>query len=865
MKSLEIRKKFFEYFKKFGHEQVMSSSLIPAEDPTLLFTNAGMNQFKDCFLGKEKRSYNKAVTIQKCVRAGGKHNDLDNVGFTKRHLTFFEMMGNFSFGDYFKKDAIPYAWNFLTQDLGIDKNELFVSVYEEDDEAFEIWEKAVGIPKERIYRFGKKDNFWQMGDTGPCGPCTEIFVDTRPQSERTVAPTQADFDSGALLEVWNTVFMQYDRQEDGTLVPLKQTGVDTGMGLERITCVMQNVDNVYETDLFAATLASIEALTGITYKTATPAIKAAFNVLADHVRSSSLIIADGGSPSNEGRGYVLRKIIRRAALFAQKLSDKNIFPEVARAFIQDMSSIYPELGVNEKIIISLLTNEIEQFSNNLIRGQAILQTYLEEQAATKIINGQQAFKLYDTYGFPLEVTMLAAQEHGFTVDIEGFHAYMEDQRKLSGKKMKDATKNIQLPEDMQTTFVGYQKIAQESNVIGLLVDDQLQESVNEGTECWVITKETPFFASTGGQVDDQGWITSKDATAAIHGLKKIDKAIAAKIIAPTVITTGDIVAQQVDEPIRKMTMNNHTATHLLQAALIEMLGKQVKQSGSVVEPEYLRFDFTYHKNLTIDEITHIENRVNEIIQADITLHVFETNYKDALEKGVIAIFGEKYNPEKVRVVDVPGFSAELCGGTHVPSTGVIGAFKITDMGALSAGNRRIFAVTGPKALELMQDNFNTVKVLSQEFKVKPQEVLQAVTRQTEQLQQANVTIRTLKKELLVYQAQAWHNDIEIINNVPFLYKQCNGLSGDELKDAADYLQKTKPGLYVMTSNISDTASVFFVSVAPQHEQVIDLKVLSDWLQKTAGLRGGGKKGTLQGGGPRITQDLGTSIKAGLQK
>ncbi len=865
MKSLEIRKKFFDYFTQLGHQKVDSSSLIPAQDPTLLFTNAGMNQFKDCFLGGEKRSYTKAVTIQKCVRAGGKHNDLDNVGFTKRHLTFFEMMGNFSFGDYFKKEAIPFAWNFLTQDLGIDKNELYVSVYEEDDEAFEIWEKIVGVPKERIYRFGKKDNFWQMGDTGPCGPCSEIFVDTRPQSERSELPTQKDFDDGRLLEVWNNVFMQFDRQPDGTLVPLKQTGVDTGMGLERITCIIQNVDNVYETDLFSATLAAIETLTGITYKTATPNIKAAFNVLADHVRSTSLIIADGGSPSNEGRGYVLRKIIRRAALFAQKLTDKNIFPEVARAFIQDMSLIYPELGINEKIIVSLLTNEIEQFSNNLVRGQAILQTYLTEQSANKTISGQQAFKLYDTYGFPLEVTILAAQEHGFKVDQEGFHSYMEEQKKLSGKKMKSATQAIELPETIETTFVGYKKTAQESPVITLLVDEKVQEMVDEGMECWIITKETPFFPSTGGQVDDQGWITIRDAQAAIHELKKIGKAIAAKIIAPADIVVGDIVSQQVDEPIRKMTMNNHTATHLLQAALIEMLGKQVKQSGSVVDPEYLRFDFTYHKNLTLDEITHVENRVNEIIRADIPPSVFETTYKDALDKGVIAIFGEKYNPEKVRVVDVPGFSAELCGGTHVPSTGVIGAFKITDMGALSAGNRRLFAVTGPKALELMQENFNTVKVLSQEFKVKPQEVAQAVIKQTEQLHQAHLTIRVLKKELLTFQAQTWKNDIEIINDVPFLYKQINGCTSDELKEAIDYLQKINPGLYVMVSNISETASVFFVSVAPQHEHIIDLKTLSDWLQKTAGLRGGGKKGSLQGGGPRITQDLGTAIKAGLKK
>ncbi len=865
MKSLDIRKKFFDYFNALHHQIVTSSSLIPAQDPTLLFTNAGMNQFKDCFLGKEKRSYNKAVTIQKCVRAGGKHNDLDNVGFTKRHLTFFEMMGNFSFGDYFKKDAIPFAWNFLTQDLGINKKDLYVSIYEEDDEAFEIWEKSVGIPKERIYRFGKKDNFWQMGDTGPCGPCTEIFVDTRPESERTTPPTQKDFDSGALLEVWNTVFMQYDRQNDGSLVPLKQTGVDTGMGLERIACILQNVDNVYETDLFTDVFIAIEKLTGITYKTASPAIKAACNVLADHARSASLIIADGGSPSNEGRGYVLRKIIRRAALFAQKLSEKNIFPDVARAFIKDMSPIYPELGVNEAIIISLLTNEIEQFSNNLIKGQVILESYLTEQAETKIITGQQAFKLYDTYGFPLEVTILAAQEHGYMVDTDGFHAYMEEQRALSGKKMKEHAQTIELPETMETKFVGYTKTIQESVITAIIVNDELKENVEEGQECWVITKETPFFPSTGGQVDDQGWLFIQNEQVAIHGLKKIGKAIALKIIAPINIAVGNSVNQQVNEPIRKMTMNNHTATHLLQAALIELHGKQVKQSGSVVDPEYLRFDFTYHKNLTIDEITHIENRVNEIIRADIPLCIFETSYKEALEKGVIAIFGEKYNPEKVRVVDVPGFSAELCGGTHVPSTGVIGAFKITEIGALSAGNRRIFAVTGPKALELMQDNFNTVKTLSQEFKVKPQDVLQTVLKQTEQLQLAHSTIKNLKKELLFHHVQTWKNQIEVINDVPFLYKQLDGSTNEDLKDVIEHLQKNKPGFYVMVSNISDSSSIFFVSLAPEYENIIDLKTLSTWLHTSAGLRGGGKRGTIQGGGPRIIQDLGSAIKKGLKK
>lgn len=864
MKSSEIRKKFFDYFIKNGHEKVASSSLIPAQDPTLLFTNAGMNQFKDCFLGKEQRSYKTAVTIQKCVRAGGKHNDLDNVGFTKRHLTFFEMMGNFSFGDYFKEQAILFAWNLLTQEYGLSKNDLFVSIYEDDDEAFEIWNKVVGVPTERIYRFGKKDNFWQMGDTGPCGPCTEIFYDTRSQNERTMLPTQEDFDSGKLLEVWNNVFMQFDRQEDGTLVPLKQTGVDTGMGLERIASVLQGKESVYQTDIFLPLIQAIEKLTGRVYEQQTPYLKAAFHVLADHVRSTSLLIADGASPSNEGRGYVLRKIIRRAALFSQKLSDKNIFPEVARAFIAQMGEYYPELKTNEKIIISLLTHEIEQFAQNLIKGQVILEGYMRDQAANKQITGEQAFKLYDTYGFPLEVTILAAQDHGFTVDADGFEVCMQEQRQRSGKKMKDTQKAIQLPEGIVTEFVGYHTLQTHGVITALIVDATQATTVSAGQECWIVTQQTPFFVTKGGQVDDTGTVTIAGHTVPVQGLQTIDNAIACKIISPAALSVGMQVVQEVAVDVRKNTMNNHTATHLLQAALIELLGKQVKQSGSVVDPDYLRFDFTYHKNLTQEEIVWVEDRVNAIIRENIPLSIFETSYKDALDKGVIAIFGEKYNPECVRVIDVPGFSKELCGGTHVPSTGVIGAFKITEVSALSAGNRRIFAVTGPKAIELMQHNFTTVKTLSQMFKAKSEEVIEAVERQTLLLQKAQQEIKTLKKERVMLQLPTWLKQIEEINGVPFLYLVIPDATGDELREAVERIQQNKAGFYMALSSQSDKAS-FYVSLNQAYQDVIDLKVFAQWLTQTTGLRGGGKLGTLQGGGPAVIQDLAPLIKAGLSK
>lgn len=857
MNSLEIRKKFFDFFVKHGHEKISSSSLIPAQDPTLLFTNAGMNQFKDLFLGTQKQSYTTATTVQKCVRAGGKHNDLDNVGFTKRHLTFFEMMGNFSFGDYFKKEAISFAWDLLTNGYKISPSDMYVSVYKEDQEAFDLWHTMIGVPKERIMRFDKKDNFWQMGDTGPCGPCTEIYIDLRSTQERRKAPTYDDFEAGKLLEIWNLVFMQFNQQEDGQLIPLKQTGVDTGMGLERLACILQGKDSVFQTDLFTGLIAQTERLTGVSYADSNDNIKAAFHVLADHVRSSSLIIADGGTPSNEGRGYVLRKIIRRAALFTQKLTDKNIFPQLAECFIKEMGTVYPELLTNKALIVELLTYEIEQFAQNLIRGQAILETFFKKESKTQLITGEQAFKLYDTYGFPLEVTILASQENGFKVDKEAFEACMEIQRQLSGKKMKSTKKTVELDASITTEFVGYEQTSATSKISAILVDEKPVESVEPGTPCALITQTTPFFAATGGQVDDTGTLTIHGKQAPLEGLQKLNngQAIAARITAPTKISLGDTVLQEVDRVIRAMTMNNHTATHLLQAALIELLGKQVKQSGSVVTPEYLRFDFTYHKNLDAEQIRLIENRVNEKIRENIDVEVFETTYKKAIDRGVIAIFGEKYNPEKVRVVDVPGFSAELCGGTHVPATGAIGIFKITEVTALSAGNRRIFASTGPCALTLMQENFNAVKALSQKFKVKPEQVVTTVEKQTEQLNELEKALKLAKKENLKTQLVSWGQKIKTFNNVPFLSLLVENYTADELKDIATLLSEKQPGLYCLVSNNVDK-SVFFVTLSKQFEQSVNFKLLTEKLQ-TFGLKGGGKPGTLQGGGPIVSGTLET--------
>ena len=775
MTSFELRKKFFDYFVEHKHTLVPSSSLIPAQDPTLLFTNAGMNQFKDIFLGKEERSYKRAVSIQKCIRAGGKHNDLDNVGFTKRHLTFFEMMGNFSFGDYFKKEAIEFAWTFLTKVLNIDKKLLSVSVYYKDDEAYTIWKDRIGVSEDKIFKLGDDENFWQMGDTGPCGPCTEIFVD-RGQTFDCGAKNCSPEDScDRFLEVWNLVFMQYNRQSDGTDQPLKKTGVDTGMGLERLCAIMQDKASVFETDLFTPIIKRIEELTNICYETAKPEIQSAFRVISDHIRSTCSAIADGGIPSNEGRGYVIRKIIRRAALFAQRLGNEDLFFKTAPTFIDFMSPIYPDLKTQEKQILFLLKSEVEKFKKTFLHGQQILEKYFKE-AQEKRITGEQAFKLYDTYGFPLELTRIIALEQNFTVDTEGFEKEMEQQRERSGKKVVET--DWEFDESLSTKFTGYESQREEAKIIGIVSDKKSAQSIKKGTLVYVITDVSPFFVTKGGQVDDSGLVFKNEAKAELRGLKNFNKAIGALIEAPTDLAVGDTVILEVDSPIRIKTMKNHTATHLLQAALMELLGPQVRQSGSVVTPDYLRFDFTYHENLTPEQIKIVENRVNEKIMENIPVITEYTTLEKATAKGVIAIFGEKYVPEEVRVIDVPGFSAELCGGTHVRTTGDIGPFKITEVSALSAGNRRIFAVTGPAAVKLFQDTFNYAKTLGTEYKVPINEVVDAVFKQKEQLKNTQNTVKELKKAFVASELDNWIKQIETVGSIPFLYLEIDAEPGD---------------------------------------------------------------------------------------
>ncbi len=868
MNSFQIRQKYLDFFARNGHTIVPSSSLIPAQDPTLLFTNAGMNQFKDLFLGKEKRSYTRAASSQKCVRAGGKHNDLDAVGFTERHLTFFEMLGNFSFGDYFKKEAISYAWEFLTKDMQLPASDLYISVFREDDEAYNLWHEMIGVPTNRIIRLGEKDNFWQMGDTGPCGPCTEIYVDRGADKGCQSATCAPGCDCSRFTEIWNLVFMQFDRQTDGQLKPLAATGVDTGMGLERLCMIVQGKHDVYQTDLFQALIAAIEQLTGVSYQASAGSTKAAFHVLGDHIRSSSLLIADGCSPSNDGRGYVLRKIIRRAALFTQKLSsDLNVFVKLAEVFISQLGTVYPELLTSKTLIINLLSQELTRFAHNLEHGQVILEKYISEnkQNNKTEMSGEQIFKLYDTYGFPPELTRVMAHEQGLTLDMDCFETEMKKQQEQSGKKVKRAENEFIITEHISTKFVGYETTEVESKILF---------AHYAGDHAWIITEESPFYVESGGQVNDTGTVSINHVQYKVIDLQKAgdthNPAIVVKLALPAgaVIDSfvpGDSALCSVNPAIRANTVKNHTATHMLQAALMQVLGPQIKQAGSLVCDSYMRFDFNHHEALSKQQIETIEAIVNQKIMEDIPTAIFNTTLADAKTKGVISFFGEKYNPEKVRVVQIPGFSAELCGGTHARSTGIIGCFKITSDTALSAGTRRLVAVTGPEALKLFQTSYSIVKKLSEDFKAKPEEVGSAVQKLQQHYAEHTSTIKQLKKQLCKAQLPGWLNDMRMIKEVPTLFLNLDDTSADELRAITQELEKAKPGFYVIVGK--DTAAdrySFIAHVAKQYEGKIDLKALSQFLKDRCDWRCGGSASTIQGGGTSLPAGFAASLEKWLQ-
>ena len=739
MNSAQIRDAFLNYFAERGHEKVPSASMIPGNDPTLLFTNAGMVPFKDVFLGTDKRRYDKATSAQRCLRAGGKHNDLENVGYTARHHTFFEMMGNFSFGDYFKKQAIQYAWDFLTKELKLPAEKLWVTVFTEDDEAYDIWAKDIGVPEDRISRIGEKDNFWSMGDTGPCGPCSEVFYD-HGEEVWGGPPGTPEEDGDRYIEIWNLVFMQYNRQADGTLEPLPDPSIDTGMGLERISAIMQNVHSNYEIDLFQALIKAAAEIIGTD-----DLDNKSLRVIADHIRSCSFLITDGVMPSNEGRGYVLRRIIRRAVRHGNLLGAKDTFffrlvDELAR----QMGEAYPELEQKKQIIKDALEREEQQFARTLERGLAILSDEIAELKG-KVIPGDVVFKLYDTYGFPVDLTADIAREQELTIDEQGFEQAMSEQRQRAQQASQFGMDyNQQLKSDNKTAFTGYDDVAGQAKVLELFKDGKPVEQLQAGEDGIVVLSETPFYAESGGQIGDKGVLVANGLAFEVTDTQYIGKAIAHHGVAKAAVKLNDSVKAEIDSERRENIKRNHSATHLLHAALRNLLGEHVTQKGSLVEADKMRFDFSHFEPVTTEQLAQLEREVNAQVRANLPLQTQLMAIDEAKEAGAMALFGEKYD-EQVRVVRMGDFSMELCGGTHVKATGDIGLFRITSEGGIASGVRRIEVVTGEAAVRYTQQQQSVLQQIAGELKTEPSSVADKVQqlqhkfreleRKNEQLQQ----------------------------------------------------------------------------------------------------------------------------------
>ena len=743
MSAANVRRAFLDYFAAAGHTVVASSSLVPGNDPTLLFTNAGMVQFKDVFLGQDQRPYVRATSSQRCVRAGGKHNDLENVGYTARHHTFFEMLGNFSFGDYFKAQAISHAWTFLTGTLGIDPKRLWVTVYQDDDEAADIWLKQVGIPADRLTRLGEKSNFWSMGDTGPCGPCTEIFFDHGAHIPGG-PPGSPDEDGDRYVEVWNLVFMQYDRSADGTMTPLPKPSVDTGMGLERISAVMQGVHTNYDIDLFQGLIAAAAGLVGAT-DLSSPSLR----VIADHIRASAFLVADGVLPSNEGRGYVLRRIMRRAMRHGHKFgAEPTFFAGLLPALVAAMGEAYPELVERQAFIREVLFKEGEQFARTLANGMGLLETAIAALGSGTLLGGDTAFKLYDTYGFPADLTADICRERGLSLDQAGFDAAMEAQRdraRAASRFGVDMRGGADL--GTVTTFSGYERSNDLGVIAALLHEGEVVDHLSEGQSGEVVLAQTPFYAESGGQVGDTGWLLSPGVLFEVSDTRKRGAAYShIGRLARGTLRPGDSLEAQVDAGRREHIRRNHSATHLLHAALREVLGTHVTQKGSLVTPERLRFDFAHHQPVTADELRSIEQRVNQQVRLNAEALTRTMGYDDAVAAGAMALFGEKYADE-VRVLSIGSYSTELCGGTHVQRAGDIGLFKILTEGGVAAGVRRIEALTGQSAIEHIEHTDELLRQVSGLLRGTREDVAVRVQETLDQVRSLEKQLRSVKDKL----------------------------------------------------------------------------------------------------------------------
>ncbi|MBI1909236.1 MAG: alanine--tRNA ligase [Deltaproteobacteria bacterium] len=800
MKSSEIREKFLRYFEKNSHTRVPSAPLIPLGDPTLYFVNAGMVPFKNVFIGQEKRPYTRAVSSQKCLRVSGKHNDLENVGRTARHHTFFEMLGNFSFGDYFKKEACRFGWEFLTKEMGLAKEKLMITIYTDDDEAEEIWHKEIGVPKERIRRFGQKENFWAMGESGPCGPCSEIHYDHGEKQGCGKKSCTVNCECDRYMEIWNLVFMQFNRDDKGKLTPLPKPSIDTGMGLERLACVAQGKHSNYESDLFTPLIKECERLTGKKYgKGASPKgdteTDISIQVLCDHIRSATFLIADGVQPSNEGRGYVLRRILRRAIRHGKLLGQtKPFFYKLAEVVVREMGQAYPEIREHRETIEKVIEGEEERFLETLDRGLSMIEEELAKikKSGEKKLAGSVVFKLYDTYGFPRDLTELIAEEKGFSIDRDGFESEMAKQKKRgkqawkgSGEKGSGTVYQVLLQKERRSRFVGYDRLQSHSPVMALVCGETILSKVASGEEVEVVTEETPFYPEGGGQVGDKGLITTKKVQLQVVDTRKPVEGIIvhkAEVVEGT-LQEGDEVDLAVDAPLREATMAHHSATHLLHAALRLILGKHVRQGGSLVTPNRLRFDFSHFEAVDRKKLQEIENLVNEKIRADLAVTHELLAYKKAIEKGALAFFGDKYG-DIVRTCRMGDFSMELCGGTHVRATGQIGLLKILSESSVSAGTRRIEAVVGGEALAYLRQLELNLHQAGQLLKSSPAEVASRIERLIEQVKNLEKEIQKQKVQALSSQ-QSSNERVEEIKGVKLLTVQTETSDGKLLRDLSD--------------------------------------------------------------------------------
>lgn len=852
MKTSELRQKFLKFFETKGHTVVRSSSLVPHDDPTLLFTNAGMNQFKDVFLGFDKRPYSRATTAQKCVRAGGKHNDLENVGYTARHHTFFEMMGNFSFGDYFKRDAIHFAWEFLTSPewLNIPKDKLLATVYAEDDEAYNIWLNEIGMPSERIVRIGDNkgakyasDNFWQMGDTGPCGPCSEIFYDHGEEIWGGI-PGSPEEDGDRWIEIWNCVFMQFNRDEQGNMNPLPKPSVDTGMGLERMAAVMQHVHSNYEIDLFQDLLKAVARETGAPFSMEEPSLK----VIADHIRSCSFLIADGVLPSNEGRGYVLRRIIRRAVRHGYKLGQsKPFFHKLVADLVKEMGDAYPELKEKQVQIEETLKNEESRFAQTLETGMALLENALAKGGKT--LDGEIIFKLYDTYGFPYDLTADICRERNIELDEAGFEREMEAQR-ARARAAQSFKANAQLPYDGQDTeFKGYSERQTESKVLALYKDGEQVDELNEGDSGAVVIDFTPFYAESGGQVGDVGYIFSGENRFEVRDTQKIKAAVFGQFGVQTSgrLKVGDSVTAKVDDEIRNANMRNHSATHLMHKALRDVLGRHVEQKGSLVTAESTRFDISHPQAVTAEEIAEVERRVNEAVLANVAVNAAIMSMEDAQKTGAMMLFGEKYGDE-VRVLQMGGFSTELCGGTHVSRTGDIGLFKIISEGGIAAGVRRIEAITGLNALKWAQEQERLVKDIIAETKAQTEkDVLAKIQAGAAHAKALEKELARAKAELAVHAGAKLLDDAKDLGAAKLVAAQIEA-DAAALREIVTDLTGKSDNAVILLAAVNDGKVSLCAGVSKPLTGKVKAGDLVKFAAEQVGGKGGGRPDLAQAGG-----------------